>query len=542
MSFLALLIISAIFLYIAYRTYGRYIIKKLDVNQNLATPAHTLEDGVDYVPTNKLIVLGHHFASIAGAGPIIGPIIAVAFGWIPAVLWILLGGVFFGAVHDTTSLVASMAHQGKSVGTVIQKYIGQNGKRLFLIFSFSTLLLVIAVFADIIAKTFVKNPEVASASGLFIVLALIFGQAMKRIKSNTTGFILLSTVGVLLMYYFVYLGVKFPIAGSYELWVGFLLLYSFIASVAPMPVLLQPRDYLSSFLLYGLILTAIAGVAFSNPEIKMYTAVNIKSEGLGYIFPVLFVTVACGAISGFHSLVASGTTSKQVNKPQDVKLIAFGGMLIESFLAIVAIGAVLVIDRADYMSRLPLEGPVNLFADGLGFVISSLGIPESVAISFVALTVSTFALTSLDTCTRLARFTFQEYFDDQQVGTFQKVGTNRYFSTTVVILFSLLLLLSGEFTSIWPIFGSANQLLAAVALLTVAVWLIKQKKPANFVLIPMFFMFTVTISSLLIFTVENLQNGLFVLAAIAIGLLLLSVILIRLAINSLKKDSGKIKV
>jgi carbon starvation protein len=542
MSFLSLLIVSGIFLYIAYRTYGAYIIKHLGLNIHETTPAHALEDGVDYVPTNKFIVLGHHFASIAGAGPIIGPIIAVAFGWIPAVLWILLGGVFFGAVHDTTSLVASMAHQGKSVGTVIQKYIGQNGKRLFLIFSFSTLLLVIAVFADIIAKTFVKNPEVASASGLFILLALIFGQGMKMAKSSTAGFILLSAVGVFLMYYFIYLGVQFPISGSYHLWVGLLLLYSFVASVAPMPVLLQPRDYLSSFLLYGLIIAAIAGVAFSNPEIKMDTAVNFKSEGLGYMFAVLFVTVACGAISGFHSLVASGTTSKQVNKPQDVKLIAFGGMLIESFLAIVAIGAVLVIDRSDYMTRLPIEGPVNLFADGLGFVISSLGIPEPVAISFVALTVSTFALTSLDTCTRLARFTFQEYFDDPAVGRFQKMGSNRFFATSIVIAFSSLLLLSGEFTAIWPIFGSANQLLAAVALLTVAVWLIKQNKPAKFVLIPMFFMFTVTISSLMIFTVENIQNGLYVLAGIAIGLLLLSITLIRLAYRSLKKAPEQVLV
>jgi carbon starvation protein len=532
--------VSGIFLYVAYRTYGQYIIKKLGINQHESTPAHTLEDGVDYVPTNKFVVLGHHFASIAGAGPIIGPIIAVAFGWIPAVLWILLGGVFFGAVHDTTSLVASMAHQGKSVGTVIKKYIGAKGKRLFLIFSFFTLLLVIAVFADIIAKTFVKNPEVASASGLFILLALVFGQAMKRIKSNPASFMILSVVGVLLMYYFIYLGVQFPIARNYNLWVGFLLLYSFIASVTPMPVLLQPRDYLSSFLLYGLIIAAIAGVAFSNPEIKMDTAINFKSEGLGYMFPVLFVTVACGAISGFHSLVASGTTSKQVNKPQDVKLIAFGGMLIESFLAIVAISAVLVIDRSDYMSRLPIEGPVNLFADGLGFVISSLGIPESVAISFVALTVSTFALTSLDTCTRLARFTFQEYFEDEQVGTFQKIGANRFFATTIVIVLSFLLLLSGEFTAIWPIFGSANQLLAAVALLTVGVWLIKQKKPAQFVLIPMFFMFTVTISSLFFFTIENFQNGLYVLAGIAIGLLLLSITLIRLAYKSLKKEPEQV--
>ena len=536
MNFLSLLILSALFLFIAYKTYGRFIFRKLGIDKNSITPANALEDGVDYVPTNKFVVLGHHFASIAGAGPIIGPIIAVSFGWIPAVIWILLGGVFFGAVHDTSSLVASMAHKGKSVGTVIEQYIGIKGKKLFLIFSFSTLLLVVAVFADIIAKTFVKNPEVASASMFFIFLAVVFGQAMKYFQKNNTAFVILSIIGVILMYFFIYLGAEFPLAGSYMLWVVVLLGYSFVASVAPMTVLLQPRDYLSSYLLYGLILAAIVGVCFANPEIKMDSAISTHVEGYGSIFPVLFVTVACGAISGFHSLVASGTTSKQVNKAQDAKLIGFGGMLIESFLAIVAIGAVLVIDRGEYMTRLPIEGPVNLFADGLGFIINSLGIPENMAVSFVALTVSTFALTSLDTCTRLARFTFQEFFEhtEEKEDTNKPLLKNRYFATLMVIVLSGLLLLSGEFTSIWPIFGSANQLLAAVALLTIATWLLHKKKAVWFVVIPMVFMFLVTISSLVLFTIDNFQNGYFVLAGIAILLLILSITLIRLAYKSLR--------
>jgi len=540
MSLIVLLVISGVFLIIAYKYYGPFVLKSLGYKEDQITPAHSLKDGVDYVPTNKFVVLGHHFASIAGAGPIIGPIIAVTFGWIPAVIWILLGGVFFGAVHDTTSLVASLSHKGKSIGTVIQSYIGERGKQLFLIFSFSTLILVIAVFADIIAKTFVKNPEVGSSSLLFIILAIVFGRATKLIKENKLAFVILSAIGVGLTYYFIFLGNAFPIDASYQIWVVALLAYSFIASVAPMPFLLQPRDYLSSFLLYGLILAAIVGVAFSNPTIEMDSAVNFKSEDLGYIFPVLFVTVACGAISGFHSLVASGTTAKQVDKMKDVKMISFGGMLIESFLAIISVGAVLVIDRGAYTSRLAAEGPVNLFADGLGVVISTLGISENLAVTFVALTVSTFALTSLDTCTRLARFTFQEYFEGRKSKQSQQVGTNRYVATSIVIICAILLLLSGEFMAVWPIFGSANQLLAAIALLTVAVWLIKQKKPSLYVVLPMFFMFTVTLSSLLLFTVENFRNGLFVLAGIALALLLLSIVLIRLAYKSLQKEQNDV--
>jgi carbon starvation protein len=536
MTLLTLLLLSAIVLFTAYFTYGKFVAKKLKLSNKNITPAHRHADGVDYVPSKTPVVLGHHFASIAGAGPIVGPIIAVAFGWIPAVIWILLGGIFFGAVHDLSSMVASMRHEGKSIGTVIQQHIGQNGKRLFLVFSFATLILIIGVFVDIIAKTFVSNPGVATASGLFIGLAIVFG-LVNRLSGNKKGaFVVSSVLGVVLMYYFAFMGMQIPFVLSYNSWVLLLMVYAFIASVTPVSFLLQPRDYLSSFLLYGLILFAVVGVLIANPEIKMDNQVQLTSESLGYMFPVLFVTIACGAISGFHSLVASGTTSKQINKEKDVKLVGFGGMLIESFLAILSVGAVIVLSRTDYMSRLGVEGPVSMFADGLGGIISATGISPDLAITFVALSISAFALTTLDTCTRLARFTFQEYFEGVDNKAGKVFSGNRYLATSIVVVLSVLLLLSGEFTTLWPIFGSANQLLAALALLAVAVWLIKEKVTPTFVLVPMFFMFAVTLSSLLLFAISNYEKGIYVLSFIAGILFLLSLVLIWFAKESLRKE------
>lgn len=536
MNLIGLLFISGAILLTAYFTYGKYVAGKLKISNKNITPAHTHKDGVDYIPGRIPVVLGHHFASIAGAGPIVGPIIAVTFGWIPAVIWILLGGIFFGAVHDMGSMVASLRHEGKSIGVIIQKHIGQNGKRLFLIFSFATLILIIAVFADIIAKTFVNNPAAASASGLFIVLAIVFGIVDRLIGNKKGAFVLTSVVGVVLMYYFVYLGAQIPFSLNYYVWVGLLLVYAFIASVTPVSFLLQPRDYLSSFLLYGLMVLAIVGILVANPEIKMDNQVQFNSENLGYLFPVLFVTIACGAISGFHSLVASGTTSKQVNKEEDVKIIGFGGMLIESFLAIISVGAVIVISRTEYAARLTTEGPVSMFANGLGGIIAATGISQELAITFVALTVSAFALTTLDTCTRLARFTFQEYFEDVDHKAGKVFAENRYLATFIVVCLSVLLLMSGEFTTLWPIFGSANQLLAALALLAVGVWLLKRKVNPIFVLIPMFFMFAVTLSSLLLVAVSNFNKGVYVLSFIAGLLFLLSIVLMWLAKNSLRKE------
>ncbi|WP_143962467.1 carbon starvation CstA family protein [Litoribacter populi] len=541
MPLIILYIIAAVVLVGAYFLYGKYVFRKFRINNANITPSHRHRDGVDYIPSKPVVVLGHHFASIAGAGPIVGPIIAVAFGWIPAVIWILVGGIFFGAVHDLGSMVASLRNEGKSIGVIIQNNIGEKGKQLFVVFSFSTLILIIGVFADIIAKTFVANPGVATASILFIGLAVIFGWISKQLRSRGQ-FVVATVIGVVLMYYFVYLGMQHPFLLSYKLWIWILLAYGFVASVAPVSILLQPRDYLNSFLLYGLMLAAIVGVVVANPSIEMDTQVQFKADNLGYLFPVLFVTMACGAISGFHSLVASGTTSKQIDQEKDVKLIGFGGMLIESFLAIISIGAVIVISRQEYNLRLADEGPVSLFADGLGGMVTTLGLSPSFAVGFVALTVSAFALTTLDTCTRLARFTFQEYFEQSESRSGRFFSENRYASTFVVVVLSALLLLSGGFANLWPIFGSANQLLAALALLTIGVWLIRQQINPNFVLIPMFFMFAVTISSLILFAWQNYQSGSYVLAIIAVSLCVLSLVLMALARKNLaSKVPTKIK-
>ena len=536
MAITSLLILSGIILITAYFTYGKYVYNKFGLTDKRKAPSHTYKDGVDYVPSKPIVVLGHHFASIAGAGPIVGPIIAVTFGWIPAVIWILLGGIFFGAVHDLGSMAASLRNQGKSIGVIIQNNIGQKGKQLFILFSFSTLILIIGVFADIIAKTFVNNAGVASASILFIILAVAFGLVSRLVGNSRTAFVIISVIGVALMYYFVYLGMQLPFELDYQNWIYVLLAYAFIASVTPVSMLLQPRDYLNSFLLYGLIISAVIGVFIANPEIKMDTEIYINSDNLGYLFPVLFVTIACGAISGFHSLVASGTTSKQLDKESDAKVVGFGGMLIESFLAIISVGAVIVLSRGEYLGRLGEEGPVPLFASGLGSMISSMGISEDFAVGFVALTVSAFALTTLDTCTRLARFTLQEYFEDVKHPVGAKVSQNRYLSTTLVVILSITLLASGGFSTLWPIFGSANQLLAALALLTVAVWLMRQKISATFVTIPMFFMFTVTLTSLGLFAWKNFQSQVYVLSVIATLLFVLSIALIVLASKSLKKQ------
>jgi carbon starvation protein len=536
MSLALLLLISAVLLFAAYRFYGSYVYKKFGLDDTRKSPAHQLRDGVDYEPSKPIVVLGHHFASIAGAGPIVGPIIAVTFGWIPAVIWILVGGIFFGAVHDLGSMAASLRTDGKSIGVIIRNQIGVRGKQLFILFSFSTLILVIGVFSDIIAKTFIANPGAASASTLFILLAVAFGYVNRWVGNRKVAFIIVSAAGVILMYYFVYLGTQLPLVMSYELWILALLGYAFIASVSPVSLLLQPRDYLNSYLLYGMMITAVAGVVIANPQIAMSTEVQASSESLGYVFPVLFVTIACGAISGFHSLVASGTTSKQLDKESDAKLVGFGGMLIESFLAIISVGAVAILSREEYIGRLDVEGPVALFSNGIGGMIATLGISQEFAVGFVALTVSAFALTTLDTCTRLARFTLQEYFEDMPQPAAQKIARNRYLSTTIVVVLSILLLASGEFNTLWPIFGSANQLLAALALLTIAVWLIRKNIPATFVMIPMFFMFTVTLASLGLFAWKNFQEEGYVLAVIAALLFALAISLIFLAFKSLKSE------
>jgi carbon starvation protein len=524
---LLLLIISILVTIIAYKTYGTFIATKLGVDDSKTTPAHTMYDGVDYVPTKVPILLGHHFASIAGAGPIVGPIIALAYGWLPAYLWILIGVVFIGAVHDFASIFASIRHQGKSIGEIIENHLGFTGKRLFLSFSWATLILVVAVFLDVVAKTFIHNPSVATASILFIGIAFLFGVGLYKMNLPL-GIITLG--GVLLLALSIYVGLRFPIEASYTTWIIILIGYIFIASVLPVWVLLQPRDYLNSFLLYALILGALVGIFFYGPSLHIEAYSGFTNVNLGPLFPILFITVACGAISGFHSLVGSGTTSKQLDRETDAKKIGYGGMLIEGILAVIAIIAGATLISSDFHAMFAERKFIPIFAAGVSKFLASLpllNISESTGRTFTSLAVAAFALTSLDTATRLARFAVQEFFEDPVLEkTPLKLFQNRYLATTLTVLAGAVLLLSGGALKLWPLFGSANQLLAALALLAVTVWLSVRRKENKYTLIPMIFMYFVTTATLILLIRKYIWIEFHpVLATIAFLLLILSMTL-----------------
>ena len=516
----------------AYVWYGRFLVKRLKVDPDRPTPAHTMTDGVDYVPAKAPVLLGHHFASIAGASPIVGPIFAAVFGWIPVFLWIIFGSIFIGGVHDFASIMASVRHKSKSIGEIIHQYIGDLGKKLFLIFAWATLILVIAVFTILVARTFSNVPESATASMLFLGLAVFFGVAIYKWNLPIGP---ASILGVLLLLGCIALGILFPLKLSVTTWTIILLGYIFVASVTPVWVLLQPRDYLNSFLLYMLILGAGIGILVANPEVHLAPLTSFKTS-IGFMFPLLFVTVACGAVSGFHSMVASGTTSKQLDKESDAKVVAYGGMLIEAMLAVVSLIAAAVLTTEMYQSYIGPGGggPITLFAESVGKFISSLGIPLHIGVTFTALAVSAFALTSLDTATRLTRFCFQEFFEGTKGDTVSSIAGNRFVATAVCVVFAGALALSGDWQLIWPIFGSANQLMAALALLAVSVWLAKIKVKNGFIIYPMYFMFAITISALTIIIVQNIQQGNYLLTVLAFGLLFVALMLAWLAFVGMK--------
>ena len=535
MNSLILIIGSVLILFGAYVTYGSWLAKQWGIDMNRKTPAHTKKDGVDYVPASAPVVLGHHFASIAGAGPIVGPIQAAIFGWVPVVLWILIGSIFFGGVQDFGSLFASLRHDGKSVGDIIEMNIGKLGKKLFALFAWLTLLLVVAAFTNIVANTFVSVPEAASASMMFIVLAVVFGIAVYR-KGVPIG--IGTVIGVVLLFACIALGNLFPLALSRNTWIGILLVYISVASVTPVWILLQPRDYLNSYLLYAMIAGAVVGLFITRPTLDLpaFTSFNVGGQ---YMFPMLFVIVACGAISGFHSLVGSGTSSKQLNNEADAKVVGYGGMLIEGVLAIIAIITAAYVTQGRLTELLGNGGPVNVFSNGIGNFMEGFGIPFTVGKSFVALAVSAFALTSLDTATRLGRFIFQEFFGE--TGKSEKgLLTNRYFATGVTVVLGGWLAVAG-WSVVWPIFGSANQLLAAVALLTVAVWLKKIGRNYIMFVIPIVFMFIVTILALILLIKTNYLAGNYILVGFPVALLILAFILIYQAIKVLSKPKIKIQ-
>lgn len=518
---------SALFL-IAYVTYGAWLAKKFGVDPSKKTPAHTMNDGVDYVPAKAPVLLGHHFSSIAGAGPIVGPIGAAIFGWIPVFLWIVIGSIFFGGVHDMGSLFASVRHKGQSIGEVIGSTMGKRGKQLFSIFAWLTLILVIAAFANIVANTFVSVPEAASSSLMFIVLAIVFGYGVYR-RGVSLG--LGTVIGVALLIAAIYLGTVFPLNLSKNVWMVILLGYIFVASVTPVWILLQPRDYLNSFLLYAMLIGGILGIVIMRPELQLAGVTGFNINGT-YLFPMLFVTVACGAISGFHSLVGSGTTSKQLDNEKDVRTIGYGSMLIEGVLATLAIITAAFVSGGKLTELLGGGGPVNVFSDGLGSFMTSFGIPFTVGKSFTALAISAFAMTTLDTATRLARFIFQEMFTSEKQ-TKQTVLNNRYGATAITVIIAGTLSFYG-WASVWPLFGSANQLLAALALLALAVWLKAHGKTYGFVVFPMVFMFSVTLVALVLLMVNSISTP--VLLVFAVILFVLSIVLITEAAKALRSD------
>ncbi|MBN2035941.1 MAG: carbon starvation protein A [Chitinispirillaceae bacterium] len=502
-----LLIVGVLWFITMYFVYGGYLRRLFGITPSRPTPAHTLKDGIDYVPTRLPILFGHHFASIAGAGPIVGPVLGAYLGWGPVALWILLGCVFVGAMHDFAALFVSIRDKGRSIGHVIEAHVGYGGRQIFLLFTWAALVLVIAIFAILVAKTFVSSPAVATASLFFVLLALVFGYLVNR---KGVSILWASVVCVPLVFIFIPVGMRFPLdlpallgvsaATAQTLWLLVLFVYVFIASTIPVWVLLQPRDYLNSYLLYGMILMGFAGIIIARPHFEMpaftgWTA-ELPAGGFASLFPILFVTVACGACSGFHALVASGTTAKQIDNESHIRPVGYGAMLVEGVVGLMALISVAVLARGDYFTALGAKGPgaVATFAAGIAQFATQFGLPAKAGMTFGALAISAFMLTTLDTATRLGRFAWQELFLHREGGQEKApspattVLRNRFFGTLIVVSLAAVLVFTGGGMSIWPVFGASNQLLAALTLLVVTLILVKKR--ANFwvSLLPMIFM------------------------------------------------------
>lgn len=515
MSGIAIMTIAIVVLVAGYVFYGRWLARKWGVDNKIKTPAVEINDGVDYVPTKKQVVFGHQFASIAGAGPINGPIQAAVFGWVPVLLWCLIGGIFIGAVQDFSSMFASVRNKGRSIGVIIENYVGKTGKRLFLLFVYFFSILVVAAFSDIVAKSFgidpsftdqvnYANTQVAFTSTLFIVAAVAIGFFIKYRQPGTA---VNTAVSIIALVICVALGCLFPVLHlSVNTWMILVFIYILIASVTPVWALLQPRDYLNSYLLIFMIAAAVVGIFVDNPPMQLPAFTGFTAS-TGSLFPILFVTVACGAVSGFHSLVSSETASKQVEKESDMLPISYGAMLVESLLGVIALIAVGSVAAGGVV---PSGTPQVIFANAVSGFLSRLHIPSDVSFTLISLAVSAFALTSLDSVARVGRLSFQELFldsddDEDNLPGWKKVFTNRWVATIIVLVPSFALAKVG-YQEIWALFGSANQLLSVLALAAVAVYLKKAKKNNKMMFIPMFFMLAVTLTALVQMIISNIMT------------------------------------
>ncbi|MDD5449987.1 MAG: carbon starvation CstA family protein [Candidatus Omnitrophica bacterium] len=546
MNLLTLVLLSIALLFLGYFLYGSVLARALGLNREAITPANRFRDNMDFVPAGKFYLLGQHLSAIAAAGPIVGPIIAgLWFGWLPTIIWIIFGGIFIGGVHDFSALTASMKHQGKSIAEVIKASMSGRAFILFLLFLWFSLVYIITAFCDITASTFadkLNGPAVASSSMMYLGLAVIMGQTIRKLKLSVG----ISTLIFLpLVFVSIYLGPGLPlmVPGIFGMntrmtWDMALLIYCFIASVIPVWMLLQPRGYLGGFFLSftaGLSFLGIVIGSFTQNLMIQFPAFKgwVNPEGLP-LFPILFTTVACGACSGFHSIVASGTTSKQISRETDAKLIGYGGMLLESFVAIIALSALLVISNARASE---LQDPSHIFANGIAVFLGSLGINKAFAFNFALLAFATFVYDTLDVATRLGRYVFQEL-------TGWKGRLSAYGATFATLILPFIFVtreikdpqgnIIPAWKLFWTVFGSSNQLLAALVLLGISVWLFKEKRRHLLTLLPSIFMMLVAAVSLLFILKTGLLTPMGITGSI---LLILAILLIIEAAASFARKS-----
>ena len=574
MSAVLILLIAFALLALGYIFYGSWLAKQWGVDPNHETPAHTSYDGKDFVPANPAVLMGHHFSSIAGAGPINGPIQAAVFGWVPVFLWIVIGGIFFGAMHDFGALFASIRHNGGSIGEVIKDEIGVKAQRLFTIFALLVLILVIASFTAVVAGTFVSegpvftvgranvsgNASTATTSLLFIVIAFIFGYFVYRKNCKVGPATVVGIIGIVLI---TIAGLNFGVNASRTFWVLFIAVYIVVASLLPVWMLLQPRDYLSSFLLYGMMIIAFVGIVFSGATVELPAFAGWKGlNGSASLFPTLFITVACGAVSGFHSLIGSGTTSKQLDSEKDAKVIGYGAMIVESALAIIALIAIGVVFKETNIGggdKFLLSAPPTIFAGGVATMVATMfgGVADfsnpvyDTTYTLLTLAVSVFALTSLDSGTRLSRYMFAELFIPEGKTRDELTGARKFFSHPLVSTLIMVIIGCGMgfmgLNQIWGVFGAANQLLAGIAMLAVAAWLGNIGKNNKMFFVPMVFMLCATITSLTMTIIAKIK--LIAAAGAAwgdwfqmiwsIGLIVLAVILVVEGVQVMTKKEKK---
>ena len=509
MNTLVIVLVAGVCLAAGYLFYGRWLAKTWGIDPNAKTPAVTREDGQDYVPTNGWTVFAHQFSSIAGAGPVTGAIQAAVFGWVPVFLWIVLGGIFFGAVTDFGALYASVKNEGKSMGLLIEQYIGKTGRKLFLLFCWLFTLIVIAAFADMVAGTFnaytvvddvsqlsdaaKTNGAAGSISLLFIVFAVVFGLIQKKFK--LTGWKQV-VVGLICTVAAFAIGMACPITATKDTWSYFTFAYIFLAAVLPMWLLMQPRDYMTTFMFAGMILGAVIGLLVAHPKMNLPAFTGFHNDTLGDLFPILFVTVACGAVSGFHSLVSSGTSSKTISNEKDMLKVGYGAMILESLLAILALCVAGAAAAADGTAA--SGTPFQIFSSGVAGFFEMFGIPVYAAQCFMTMCVSALALTSLDSVARIGRMSFQELFsvdDMEHAEGWRKVFCNKYFATVLTLACGFILTKIG-YANIWPLFGSANQLLSALVLITLCVFLKVTGRKNRTLFPPLIIMLCVTFTAL----------------------------------------------